>query len=58
MNNESDINIDKIIEQARRDRSIALGNLIASGTRKSFSWLLNRGNRLLQVMLMSPVNSR
>ena len=55
---ESNINIHRIIEKARRERSIALGNLNASGTRKSVSWLLNRGNRLLQVMLMSPVNSR
>lgn len=51
-------NIHRIIEQARRERSIALGNLIASGTHKSIAWLLNRGNRLLHVMLMSPANSR
>lgn len=55
---ESNINIHGIIEEARKHRSEAVGNLIASGTRKSISWLLNRGNRLLHVMLMSPVNSR
>lgn len=55
---ESNINIHEIIEEARKHRSKAVGDLIASGTRKSISWLLNRGNRLLHGMFMPPVNSR
>lgn len=55
---ESNINIHEIIEQARRERSVALGNMIASGAHKSVSWLLDRAHRLMHAVLMTPANSR
>lgn len=55
---ENKISIYEIIERARKERSIALGNLIASGTRKTVLWLLNQGNRFLHALLMSPVKTR
>lgn len=46
-----------IIERARIERSIALGDLIASGTRKIVLGTFRFADRCLHVLLMSPVRS-
>ncbi|MBK7357308.1 hypothetical protein [Propionivibrio sp.] len=55
---ERNVNSYGIIERARIERSIALGNLIASGTRKTIVGVSRVADRFLHVLLMSPVNSR
>jgi hypothetical protein len=50
--------ITAIIAQANRDRSDALGTLIAAGSRKALSWTARHADRFLHAFLMSPVNPR
>lgn len=59
MKNEFDINdIDLLIAQARRARSDATGELLASGTQRAVSWLLATLDRALHAFLMSPTAPR
>jgi hypothetical protein len=65
---KNDLNTDDItllIAQARKHRSDATGELIASGSRqlvaemlRGLIWLADRADRALHVMLMSPVRRR
>ncbi len=43
-----------IVERARLQRSIAAGDVIASGTRKTLVWLACWTDRFLHALLMSP----
>jgi uncharacterized protein with ATP-grasp and redox domains len=55
---KNDINIDKIIEQAHKDRSEAVGKVFAQGTRKAIVWLTNRADNFLHAIKMSPAHPR
>lgn len=43
-----------MVERARCERSIAAGNIIAAGTRKTLSALARATDRFLHLLLMSP----
>lgn len=47
--------ITLLIAQARQHRSDATGELIANGSRKIVVWLTTRVDRLLHILLMSPI---
>jgi len=50
--------IARIIAQANRDRSDAIGKLIVARSRKALAWTARHADRFLHAFLMSPVDPR
>lgn len=59
MNTEFDTrDIDLLIAQARRARSDAMGEFLATGTRRAVAWIASALDRALHAFLMSPTAPR
>jgi len=50
--------VNRILAQARQERSAAAGQLIVSGSRKALGWLAARTDKVLHAFLMSPTVPR
>ncbi len=48
------VDILRIVSLARQQRSAAVGELIATGSRKGLTWLTAKGDAFLHAFLMSP----